>query len=293
MDRFPAAVVFRQDCGGRLPLWTCRVSPGRHPERQFHSHDHLEVVIIVQGTALHLADNATAAVKAGDVLVLRPGVVHAYDHTADLELFNLLYYQEKLPLPLLDARSMPLAGVFLPVEGGVDWPSAKPVMSLGPEESRRVVERLQELDDELRDIRPGNSFFCLALFMELLARLARHGDGARARQARSLIAAVVEHINKNYRRQLEVEELVSLAKMSRRNFFRHFQEATGRGPGEYARLVRVGRAAELLLSTSLSIAEVAADCGFSDSNYFCRAFREAMGTSPGQFRQTSRRPSGQ
>ena len=274
---------------GRLPVWTCRVPLGQHSERQFHSHDHLEIVIIVQGTALHLADNAAAPVKAGDVLVLRPGVVHAYDQTGDMELLNLLYYPERLRLPLLDARSLPLSGIFLPFEGCAVWPAAKPVMSLGPDELRGVVDRAQELDDELRNLRPGSSFLCLALFMELLVRLARcGGDAAGGRQARSRIGEVVEHINRNYRRQLEVDELVRMSKMSRRNFFRRFKDATGRGPGEYARLVRVGRAAELLLGSSLSIAEVAADCGFSDSNYFCRAFREAMGTSPGQFRQAAK-----
>ena len=108
-----------------LPLWTCHVPLGLHPERQFHSHDHLEVVVIAQGTALHLADNAAAPVKAGDVLVLRPGVVHAYDQTADMELMNLLYYQERLPLPLLDARSLPLSGVF-PAGGKAEPPGRRP-----------------------------------------------------------------------------------------------------------------------------------------------------------------------
>ena len=159
-------------------------------------------------------------------------------------------------------------------------------MSLGQADLRVVLGLAGELDGELRNIRPGNSFLCLALFMELIARLARHGGESGGSPDRSRIEAVVEHVNKNFRRQMEVEELLRLAKMSRRNFFRQFKAATGRGPGEYARLVRLGRAAELLLSTSLSIVEVAAECGFSDSNYFCRAFRAAMGTSPGQFRRT-------
>jgi len=41
---------------------------------------------------------------------------------------------------------------------------------------------------------------------------------------------------------------------------------------------------ELLRSTDLSITEIAMEVGFSDSNYFARQFRRALGESPRSFR---------
>ena len=41
---------------------------------------------------------------------------------------------------------------------------------------------------------------------------------------------------------------------------------------------------ELLLYTELRIGDIAAQCGFSDSNYFCKTFRAQTGVSPRQSR---------
>ncbi|WP_420792937.1 helix-turn-helix domain-containing protein [Lentisphaera marina] len=41
---------------------------------------------------------------------------------------------------------------------------------------------------------------------------------------------------------------------------------------------------KLLRSTSLSVAEIAEKCGFSEQNYFARHFKQLVGQSPTQFR---------
>ena len=48
--------------------------------------------------------------------------------------------------------------------------------------------------------------------------------------------------------------------------------------------MRVSKAIELLNSTSLSITEISAECGFNDSNYFATVFKKIVGTSPNLFR---------
>lgn len=44
------------------------------------------------------------------------------------------------------------------------------------------------------------------------------------------------------------------------------------------------KAAELLRGTQLSIREIAVKVGYAGGNYFCKAFRRTVGTSPGAFR---------
>ena len=51
------------------------------------------------------------------------------------------------------------------------------------------------------------------------------------------------------------------------------------------RTMHYGRAAEALKNTPGAVAEIAADCGFADSNYFARKFRAAYGVSPREFRK--------
>ena len=52
--------------------------------------------------------------------------------------------------------------------------------------------------------------------------------------------------------------------------------------------LRVARARFLLDTTTLTVAEVAAELGYSDPLYFSRLFRRAQGQSPRDYRQCPR-----
>lgn len=53
---------------------------------------------------------------------------------------------------------------------------------------------------------------------------------------------------------------------------------------EYVTRVRMQKAKELLLSTSLPVGEIAERVGYRTAKYFIRQFKEYTGTSPGQYR---------
>ena len=73
---------------------------------------------------------------------------------------------------------------------------------------------------------------------------------------------------------------------SRYHFSRVFKEWTGFAPAAYIQNLRLRHGAKLLSETSLLVKEVAAESGFPDCNYFCRAFRRSFGVSPAQFRKS-------
>jgi len=58
-------------------------------------------------------------------------------------------------------------------------------------------------------------------------------------------------------------------------------------PGQVIARKRLEAAAHLLRDTPQPIAEVALDCGYCDHSAFTRAFREATGMTPRQFRETA------
>lgn len=62
------------------------------------------------------------------------------------------------------------------------------------------------------------------------------------------------------------------------------QERTGRSFTELVREARIDRACELLRSTELSMAEIAADCGFCDQSYFTHVFQKLKSETPKQYR---------
>lgn len=65
-----------------------------------------------------------------------------------------------------------------------------------------------------------------------------------------------------------------------------FKEATGQTIREYQRMLRIGRAQQLLTETDRPIMEIAQLTGFTDVFYFSKVFRKVRGCSPSEYRRT-------
>jgi AraC-like DNA-binding protein len=70
---------------------------------------------------------------------------------------------------------------------------------------------------------------------------------------------------------------------SLRQFERQFQLDVGVGPKLYARIARFQRAARLLTGSPLTLAELAADLGYSDQSHMSHEFRRFAGLSPAAY----------
>ncbi len=73
--------------------------------------------------------------------------------------------------------------------------------------------------------------------------------------------------------------------MGRTAFFRKMKDLTGYSPKEYIKLIRIRRAADLISTTSHTIAEIALMVGISDPFYFSRVFKSEYKCSPKEWRQ--------
>ena len=83
-----------------------------------------------------------------------------------------------------------------------------------------------------------------------------------------------------------VDSLALIAGMSRSAFASAFRRAFGRSPMSLVRQVRLRRASELLITTTLPVAEVTKRVGFSSRSNFSVAFSELHGMDPSRFRRT-------
>ena len=69
----------------------------------------------------------------------------------------------------------------------------------------------------------------------------------------------------------------------------HLQAGNTSKALDYINQIRVRRATALLGSGSLSVQQIAEQCGFSDGNYFSRIFKKINGTSPNEYRKSQKK----
>ena len=293
------------DCfvgAGELPIWVVYRRKGVHPARFFHDHNYSEIAVIISGPARHVLDGENIPVAAGDVLIIHPGAVHAYDETAEMEIVNLIFDPSRLSLPQLDGYSMPLFGKIFPDAKNL-YHSANPAAHLNPEDLAETVRMIRKLEDELetklfeRTSRSVKLTVAGELFLKEaeavlqraeLARQRKSGEQNSARQANFRIGDAIRYMNRHYAEPVELKILAKIANMSERSFFRHFHVSAGCSPVEYLLKIRLQHGCDLLINGNASIAEIAAECGFCDSNYFCKQFRRAFSVSPRTFRRSYR-----
>jgi len=87
---------------------------------------------------------------------------------------------------------------------------------------------------------------------------------------------------------LSVDDVAAGADVPRRTLCRHFQAQVGRTIGQELLRKRLERCRNLLLTTDLTVTDIAPMLGLLSKNYLHRAFRKRFGMSPKEFRRRRR-----
>jgi len=94
---------------------------------------------------------------------------------------------------------------------------------------------------------------------------------------------ILSYIHTNYAENITVDSLAKYANISRSECFRCFKFFTNQNPVTYINEYRLAHAAKLLLESDLSVTEIGAACGFNNSSYFGKLFKQVYGVSPRQY----------
>lgn len=108
-------------------------------------------------------------------------------------------------------------------------------------------------------------------------------------QNRSRLHFVLHYIHEHLTEKIPVNILSRKAYLSRNNFFKWFKEQFGVTPLEYINRERIKLAKQLLAEGKQTISQVGMQCGFSDTNYFVRLFRQSEGITPGAYQLICRK----
>jgi len=84
---------------------------------------------------------------------------------------------------------------------------------------------------------------------------------------------------------IPLAELARACKLSPGHFARAFRQTTGQPPHRWLMEQRIEKAKQLLVDTTLSLAQIALTCGFADQSHFTRVFARLAHLSPGQWRR--------
>jgi AraC-like DNA-binding protein len=102
---------------------------------------------------------------------------------------------------------------------------------------------------------------------------------------RRLLQRVLDRMKVDLATDLDLNTLAAESGYSRSHFLRTFRAVIGCSPHQCLTRLRVEQAKTILRETSMSLIDIALDCGFSSHAHFSNTFRQALGVTPSEYRR--------
>ncbi|MCU1329054.1 MAG: AraC family transcriptional regulator [Bryobacterales bacterium] len=142
--------------------------------------------------------------------------------------------------------------------------------------------RMVQLLDTPRDV----PFFGKMLQREIVYRLLQGPQGHRLRSIATLgdqsyrTAKAVTWLRENFEKTLNVDELASIAGMSRSTLHHHFRGLTGMSPIQFQKQLRLHTARQKMLAQEIDAASAAFEVGYGSPSQFNREYKRVFGKPP-------------
>jgi AraC family L-rhamnose operon transcriptional activator RhaR len=251
-----------------------------------HSHDFVEVVLVMAGEGVHRSREGEIVLQRGDLLVIRPGAWHTYEDCQALRLYNCCFGYELLTHELAwfgeDTRLNYLFHVG-PLSHGRYGILATRINAAAVAACEAHLLALSALEQQATLPERVTTLARLLLFFGELAPAIAAGRSTSASPHPAVLEAVrllAQEVTTPWTMALLAQRVgLSTAYLSRL-----FRSQMGMPPMRYLQQQRMEQAANLLLHTRWPVVRIALEVGIDDQNYFARCFKAYYGLSATAYR---------
>ena len=251
----------------------------------FHTHiDFSELVIVLDGQAINVVGEEQFPVEKGDVFVMGKGSSHGYLEARDFKICNIMFDFDSLLNANYDVKELEgFHALFLLDPLAPD--GFKSRLKLSPEKFREIKKTVLAALEEYEGGSPARQSMLFAYFMQIVVTLSRLYGMSPMQKETAGVAAAAAYIERHFNENITLERLLEISHYSQRHFIRLFSECYNISPHKYLQNIRMKHACLLLEQTNKPITEIAAICGFNDSNFFTRTFKKQMIMTPTEYRK--------
>jgi AraC-like DNA-binding protein len=201
------------------------------------------------------------------------------DWSAHVEALTFLFGVKQIGISLVrhkgDTQSPP-AALKASVQGGYDVPTHSILVSL------RVLAADHAKGPLARLLTESLLHACL--------RLLKSPQKHRQRKAIRTYESLCLYVQENFQSPITRESVARHFGLAPNHISRLFRKEGFMRFNDYLNLVRVNRAKFMLQSYSLTLKEIAFDCGYNETAYFCRVFKKTCKVTPTEYRTESTTP---
>ncbi|CAM4192348.1 AraC family transcriptional regulator [Paenibacillus alkaliterrae] len=250
-----------------------------------HRHDFLEFSYVVDGRGSESINDAKHQMLPGTFTFVLPYQVHELftEPGSTLVLYNCMFSMDLLMEPGQEEGLMDLIAQ-----------NAMPsfVQLSGPE-NERMRFLIEDMYREYKGQEPWRRTMLQIRLKEILACFDRYRRKAApalpvtpaVTKANASVWPIIHHIHRHYQDDLALSDLASRFSLSVSRISEVIKQTTGQTFVHFLHDLRLRHACSLLVSTDMSVAEIALEVGYGSYKTFSRIFRETKGIVPKDYRK--------
>lgn len=228
------------------------------------------ILYIVDGTGYATIDGEKYTMGAGTILIFHPWQLREYGlHRNKDSKSYYIHFNGKSCEKLMKSLALDNGNIF----------------NIGI--SLTLTGLLDDLINEFRLKNEHYEYMCHGYLLAILTLISRKcSDTPRgSSEAKKRVIEICRYIYENCGSIGSVGELANMMHLSESRFSHLFSRVVGVSPQSYLLRAKIDTSKELLANTDLPVGQIAASVGFKDQNYFSRAFKRFVSTSPTEYRR--------
>lgn len=249
----------------------------------FHWHSTLELIYIPEGEYEVYDENEKYMAQAGGLIIFppsKPHTIRAVSQTSEywsihfsLDLITMSkkhFFQQEFVEPLYTA-------------------SLQMPRYLAPEQ---ITEQMHQAIFDLTHSKERWKQFQSLMFLctQLMPLCKKTESKHPMHTGHTAIQECIRYIEANYSNDLTLQELADHVHLHPNYLSSLFKKDTGQSLFDFLYHVRIYTARNLLLNPNLSISQIAELTGFKSADFFCRKFKQIIGTTPNAYRKNNYNP---
>lgn len=249
-------------------------------EKNYHSHDYLEMAIILSGRGKYYIENKMYTVEEGDVLIFNPGTHHqaiVFDKSNPTVEFFVGFTD-------INFRDMQLNHLC--------FKDGTPILHSKSELRHKLFKLCSSMLAENEVLRPGRYFMLKTYLIQMLLLIIREQSEPLERSKgyafesigkKYVVEQIINYFEEHFEEKISLDQIAENMYLSPFYISKIFKSETGDTPIRYLIDIRLDRAKELLEMGKIeSIQTVAASVGYDDAYHFSKLFKKRFGVSPSQ-----------
>ena len=273
----------------KFPIISSYVNLNKYPEKgaPWHWHDTLELFYVESGTIEYFTPENTKIFPAGTGGIINSNVLHSTrilsnnkENIQCIHLFDSTLIsgergssiEEKYVNPFICNSKIEL------VAFSSDNVAENEILKL-LKESFALDEAESGYELLLRNKLSTIWLMILDILGEKL--VSDTVQSKKSQQMKQMMIYVQEH----YFEKITIKQLANVAYLSERACYRIFEECIHMTPMDYVISYRLQMAIQMLLKEQYSLVEISQNCGFGNSSYFGKVFKERIGCTPKEYRR--------